>query len=311
MPIRTSILLLLLLHFPGLAFAESEFGKTGGIVTTVKPLHSLVSGVAGDITEPILILKGATTPHNFQLKPSQVSAVQNSKLILYMGDSFEVFMESTLQTLPDGIKVSTAANDANLSLHPFRIGGPWEDGHADHDHGHDHGHDVPDLHVWLDPDNARRMVMWIVKELSAIDFDNRKTYKANALKVIARIDALEKELETILADVRGKPFIVFHDAYQYLEKAYQLNNVGSITHPSGETPPPARLQEMRDKLKATGARCVFREPQFSDRLIQTVIEGSEASSGMLDPLGADLADGPDLYFEMMRNLAKNLKQCLA
>ena len=307
MSTRISLLLLLLLHLPGSVLAESEFGTTGGVVTTIKPLHSLVAGVTGDITEPTLLVRGLASPHNFQLKPSQVKAIQNAKLVLYLGDDFETFMSSVLRTLPEDVRTSTAFSDAKLSLLPLREGGLWEEDAHDHDHAHGHFN----LHVWLAPQNARRIVMWVTQELSSIDLENRSAYKANARRVIARIDALEKELENILAGVHDEPYIVFHDAYQYLEKAYGLNGIGSITPPSAETPPPSRIREMRAKLIATGAKCVFREPQYSNRLVQAVIEDTETSSGTLDPLGADIADGEDLYFDMMRTLANNLKQCLS
>ena len=191
-----------------------------------------------------------------------------------------------------------------------------EHDHGDHDHsGHGHGHDEHeghafDAHLWLDPENAEAMLTVIATALSAKDPANAETYKQNAEAMIARVETLEGEIEAILAPVKDKPFIVFHDAYQYLENRFGLNAVGSITVGPEVQPGAARIAELRDKIKELDAICVFSEPQFEPRLVATVIEGTGARTGVLDPLGADLADGPDLYFEMMRANAKALADCL-
>ncbi len=297
--------------------------ETKGVVVTIKPLHSLVSAVIGDTGEAKLLLRGNTSPHDFQLKPSQVRAMQKANVIFYIDDSFETFLHSVFENLPKHIRKFAVAQKAGLTVLAHREGKTWDehevhedkmeegDGHDSHAHEekhHDHGHH--DMHVWLDLKNARRIIKSITKELSAIYPENRNTYKANARKYIKKINMLDRELKTSLASLQDKPFIVFHDAYQYFERAYALNGVGSITFEPDESPSPNRIREMRAKLQQTGAQCVFREPQFSDRLVNTVIEGSNAKSGILDPLGVGLENGPELYINLLRNLAKNLKKCL-
>ena len=154
------------------------------------------------------------------------------------------------------------------------------------------------------------MLTAIATALSAKDPANAETYKQNAEAMIVRVEALEDELASMLEPVKDKPFVVFHDAYQYLENHFGLNAVGSITVSPEVQPGAARIAELRDKIKELDAVCVFSEPQFEPRLVATVIEGTGARTGVLDPLGADLADGPDLYFEMMRANAKALADCL-
>jgi zinc transport system substrate-binding protein len=204
-----------------------------------------------------------------------------------------------------------------------------EHDHAEHDHdddhekagekhahgaegdGHEHGHGEFDAHVWLDPENAKAMIHEIEETLSAADPDNANAYADNAAAAIAGIDALTAEVGTILAPVRGKGYVVFHDAYQYFEKRFDIPAAGSITVSPEVMPGAERVSEIRARIGELGAACVFAEPQFEPKLISVVIEGTAAKSGILDPLGSSLKDGPDLYAELIRGMATSLRDCLA
>lgn len=178
--------------------------------------------------------------------------------------------------------------------------------HADHDHDHE-GYDT---HLWLDPNNAKAMVKEIEAKLIAADPGNIAVYNKNALVLIARIDAMDAEIAKTVEPVKNKPFVVFHDAYQYFEHHYDVKVAGSITV-SPETAPGAdRLSQIHKKLGDLGATCVFAEPQFTPKLINVVTEGTKARAGVLDPEGATLTAGPDLYFQLMGNLAQSMKDCL-
>ena len=183
----------------------------------------------------------------------------------------------------------------------------------DHDHAHegrDHDHDGFDMHLWLDPKNAKAMAAAIEKALAEADPDNAPTYKANLGKLGERLDALDKSLVETVASVKDKPFIVFHDAYQYFEHRYQVRVAGSITVSPEVLPGAERLSQIHAKIKELGATCVFAEPQFEPKLINVVIEGTPAKSGTLDPEAATLKAGPDLYFQLMEGIGTSLKTCL-
>lgn len=193
-----------------------------------------------------------------------------------------------------------------------------EAGHDDHDHekkaeaGHeDHAHGKFDGHIWLDPVNAKAMVHEIEEALMTADPDNAGKYKANAAKVTARLDTLITEVSADLKPVHDKPFIVFHDAYQYFEKRFDVTAAGSITVSPEVMPGAQRITEIRAKVKQLGAACVFAEPQFEPKLVSTVTEGTKAKSGVIDPLGAALDSGPDQYFQLIRNMATSIKTCLS
>ena len=183
------------------------------------------------------------------------------------------------------------------------------EGHDEHDeHKHDdHGYDP---HVWLDPVNAKAMVHEIEEALVEVDPSNAAAYEANAEALMARLDDLVTEIDAELEPVKGRGYVVFHDAYQYFETRFGVSAVGSITVSPEVLPGAERVANLQDKVRDLGATCVFSEPQFEPKLVATVTENTNAGTGVLDPLGASIKDGPDLYFTLIRNMAKSLKDCL-
>ncbi|MCB1521590.1 MAG: zinc ABC transporter substrate-binding protein [Hyphomicrobiaceae bacterium] len=179
---------------------------------------------------------------------------------------------------------------------------------SDH-HGEHHG--GADTHVWLDPANAKAIVRHVAAVLAARMPERKAALDANAASAIAAIDVLDRELAGILAPVAGKPFVVFHDAYQYFERHYGLAAAGSITLHPEVRPSARRISEIRDRLKKLSSACVFTEPQFPSRIIAAVTEGTGTRTGVLDPIGAAVLAGADHYGAMMRLLAAGLATCLA
>ncbi|ODS57130.1 MAG: zinc ABC transporter substrate-binding protein [Agrobacterium sp. SCN 61-19] len=183
---------------------------------------------------------------------------------------------------------------------------------AGHEHDHDdHAHGGTDMHLWLDPANAKAMAAEIAKSLVEVDPSNTSTYEANLTAVNAEIDALDTEIAAQLKPVLDKPFIVFHDAYQYFENHYGVRVAGSVTVSPETMPGAERLSTIQAKIKELGAACVFAEPQFEPKLIGVVTEGTQAKSGVLDPEGGALDAGPALYGQLMRNLATSMSTCLS
>ncbi|KEC73670.1 zinc ABC transporter substrate-binding protein [Rhizobium leguminosarum bv. phaseoli CCGM1] len=320
-----------LLSIPALAIPALLFAGTMRaadapvVVTSIKPIHSLVAAIMQGVGEPELIVDGAASPHTYNLKPSNARALQEAKVIFWTGPGLEAFLEKPLQAL--GSKASIAELDKApglVKLH-FREGGtfePHDDGddhdHAgetghdsDHEHDHDHEHGTFDTHLWLDPMNAKAMAAEITTTLVAADPANALTYQANAKALDDRLTALDKEIATTVAPVKDKPFVVFHDAYQYFEHRYGIRVAGSITVSPETIPGAERVSEIHRKVGELGATCVFAEPQFEPRLVNVVIEGTSARSVVLDPEAATLKAGPDLYFTLMRGIAESMKACLS
>jgi len=318
---------------------------TNAIVATIKPLHSLVQGVLGDTGEAYMLVTDSVSPHDFQLKPSQLKHMQQAHIIFYIDDSIESFLPSAFEVLPDNVRTISVAQKSGITLLPYRKDAApdmhhdeshhdedhhdeshhdedhHDEGHHDEDHHdedphehtghHHHHHSSPyDMHVWLDPANASKIVALIADELSAAYPDQQAIYRTNAQNMTNKINNLDAELDTYLQPIRNKPFITFHDAYQYFEQAYGLSYAGSITIDPTLAPSPNRIRAIQQRLREAGAICIFKEPQFSDRLIATVSEGFDIKVGELDPLGVGVPAGEDAYFKLLDNLARNLRECL-
>lgn len=181
------------------------------------------------------------------------------------------------------------------------------DDHAGHD-GHDHGEHDP--HAWLSPQNASVWLNTIAAQLSAADPDNAGTYFANAAEAREEMEALSAEVNASLEPLRGGSFIVFHDAYQYFEAYFDFAASGAISLSDASDPSPARIAEIQERIREEGVDCVLAEPQFNEGIVATVLDGTDASTAVIDPLGASLEPGPDLYPQLIRNMAKSLADCL-
>ncbi len=277
------------------------------IVVSVKPLHSLVSAVAEGSHSVSLLIDGSMSPHNFALKPSHAKLLNNAKVVFYIDDQLESALKKTVRGLPKDVKVVQVSKIKNLKLLSTRAGNNWEEDGHDH---HDHGHGSYDVHFWLDPNNATQIIKGIIQELSKMYPENINIYKDNAKKAIKEIKKTDLVIKTMLDSVKDKPYIVFHDAYQYFEKAYGLNAIGSILIDPELPPSPRRIINIRSKIKSLKAHCVFREPQFKAEIINTVIEDTNVKVGLLDPLGAALKPGPNMYNNLLKDISENLKTCL-
>lgn len=189
-------------------------------------------------------------------------------------------------------------------------------GHAKHGHGKkaaghdDHDHGEQDMHIWLDPENAKAIVRAAAAALIKADPGNAAAYRQNAAQTLKRLTALDTEIRTALNPIRSRRYIVFHDAYQYLEKRYSLAAAGSVTVNPQRRPGAQRISVLRRRIARDKVRCVFIEPQFPPKVVQTIIAGTAAKTATLDPIGAKLPAGEDAYFVLLRNLATSLKGCL-
>ncbi|MBO6777603.1 MAG: zinc ABC transporter substrate-binding protein [Marinibacterium sp.] len=183
--------------------------------------------------------------------------------------------------------------------------------HAEDEHGHEgHDHGEHDPHAWLSPDNASSWLNVIAAKLSAVDPENAGAYFANAAAGRSKIEALKGEISATLDPARGKSFVVFHDAYQYFETAFDFPASGAISLGDAADPSPARIAEIQDRVRDEGVDCVLSEPQYNPGIVAVVLDGTEANTGVLDPLGSDLEPGQDMYPQLLRNLAGVLADCL-
>lgn len=272
------------------------------VVVSIKPIEAIVGAVMRGVGAPYLIIRGGGSPHSYPLRPSDARALSNAAVVFRVGPDLDVFLERPLAALATKATIVTLIELDGLTLLPLRKGGQWGD--------NDETHGAIDSHVWLDPANAAVMARAAAEALGAIDPANAGTYRANAARFGADLDALDAELRDVLAPVRDLPYVVFHDAYQYFERAYGLNAVGAVTISPERAPGARRITEIGAAITGLGARCLFAEPQFEPAIAAIIVADTGARSGVLDPLGTALAPGPDGYLTLMRGLTRALADCL-
>ena len=309
------------------------------VVASIKPIHSLASYLMDGVNKPDLIVDGYASPHGFALKPSHAKMLQNADLIFWVGEDLENFLEKPLNSIAKKAEKIELMEIKGLQKLKFRERnifdghddhGHKEDDHDDHakkeddhdDHGHDdehkedghddhghegHAHGEYDPHIWLDPQNAKIILNEMAEHLIENDQKNTSVYKANLNKALKDIDKLLKDVKSEL----NKDFksIVFHDAYQYFEKRFDVNVLGAFTVNTDVLPGAEQLSEIREIIEHDKVSCIFSEPQFNPDIINAVAKDMDVKTGVLDPLGATLKPGKELYFDLIRNMSKSFKGC--
>ncbi len=291
------------------------------VVASIKPIHSLASYLMDGVGKPDLIVDGYNSPHGFALKPSHAKMLQNADLIFWVGEDLETFLEKPLKSIAKKAEKIELMEIKGVKKLEFRerniFEGHDDHGHDDHkEHGHkedkhddhhEHAHGEHDPHIWLDPINAKAILSEMAEHLIEKDPNNASAYKANLKKAHKALDNLTKKVKSELkGDFKS---IVFHDAYQYFEKRFNINVLGAFTVNTDVLPGAEQLAEIREIIEHEKVTCVFSEPQFNPDIIKAVAKDTNIKTGVIDPLGATLDPGKDLYFDLIRNMYASFKSC--
>ncbi|MDA7593294.1 zinc ABC transporter substrate-binding protein [Rhodobacteraceae bacterium] len=283
------------------------------VAVDIAPVHSLVARVMEGVGNPKLIIPTGASPHEYSLRPSEAKSLQDADMVIWMGEGLAPWMENSIETLSKNAEVVTLLEESETKLLKFREGALFEehdhDDHDDHDKDHD-DHGEHDPHAWLSIENAQTWLNLVASKLSAADPENAGVYFANAAAARAEIGDLVEEVNSILGPVRGRSFVAFHDAYQYFEISFDFPASGAISMGDATDPSAARIAEIQDRVRKEGINCVLSEPQYNPNLVATVLLGTDANTGVIDPLGVGLEPGPKLYGDLIRNMAKSLAGCL-
>ena len=309
-----------LLIFSTLAKAELK------VVTSIKPIHSLASYIMDGVGSPGLIVDGYNSPHSFQLKPSHAKMLEQADIIFWIGEDLENFLEKPLDTIAKKAEKIELLEIKNIKKLKFRERNIFEEheGHDDHghdakkeehdDHGHDakkeehddheeHGHGEYDPHIWLDPINAKIILNEITEHLIENDYKNASTYKSNLTKALAKIDKLI--IDVITETNKNLSYVVFHDAYQYYENRFNINILGAMTVNPDVMPGAEQIHEIHEVIEHDNVSCILSEPQFNPDIIKSIAKDTSVKTGVLDPLGANLKPGKNLYFDLIRNMSSS------
>ncbi|WP_234992121.1 zinc ABC transporter substrate-binding protein [Roseisalinus antarcticus] len=312
----------------------------------IAPVQGLVARVMGDLGSPALIVPPGASPHAYAMRPSEAAALEPARLVVEVGAGLTPWFADTVATLAPEAQLLTLMTVPGTRVLPSRAdgvfagaGGPGrdqaaQDAHGAHedqedhgahedqgDHGahdahavtgdrdlHDHGPEDP--HGWLDPANAAVWLGAIAEALAEIDPENAETYRANARAGQAEIADTVAEVRAMLAPVRGRGFVVFHDAYGYFEAAFDMPALAALAVSDAADPGAARIVAIRDALDGMQVDCVFTEPQFNTDLATAIFDGN-VPTAILDPLGSAVPPGPSFYPEFLLNVGASMAGCLA
>ena len=288
---------------------SSAIAEVPNVSVDIAPLHSLVASVMNGVGVPNLIIPSSSSPHDHQLRPSEAKAMQDANMVFWMGEELTPWMENAVETLSSNASVTTLLKNDATSLLEFREGALFEAHEHDDDEHDEHGHGSHDPHAWLSPINAKAWLDVIAAQLSSYDPENAGTYFTNAASTKSEIEMMIAEINLTLDPIRGGKFIVFHDAYQYFENDFDFRASGAISIGDASDPSPARIAKIQKRIRDEEINCVLAEPQFKANLVQTVMEGSQANTNVIDPLGVGLKPGVSLYKKLIKNMAQSLADC--
>ncbi|NNB45901.1 zinc ABC transporter substrate-binding protein [Pseudomonas chlororaphis] len=302
-----SRLFALFVAFTASLFVISSAQAEVRVLTSIKPLQLIAAAVQDGIAVPEVLLPPGASPHNYALRPSDVRKVQSVELLYWIGPDMESFLPRVLKgrTLP-----SLAVQDLpGLKLRHFA-----EDNHSHaeeaDEHDHDHRPGSLDAHLWLSPVNARVIADRMAADLSAADPANAARYQSNAKAFDARLDALDARLKARLAPISGKPYFVFHEAFDYFEEAYGLKHAGVFSVAAEVQPGAQHVATMRKRLQEVGKTCVFSEPPLRPRLAETLVAGLPVKLAELDALGGYTPATAQGYEQVLEKLGNDLAGCL-
>ncbi len=298
---------LIFVTFPFITLATPLFAaEPVRVVVSIAPIHSLVTSVMAGVAKPELLVRGVS-PHTFMLKPSQMRMLHQADLIVWTGASVESFLPKVLGGLRDSTAVVELLAQTTVAGLATRQGGRW----SMHDHNHHHNESRGiDGHIWLDPQNAKAITQVVVERLAVIDPFNEERYRENGQRLVERLAQLDERINDDLKTIKQQPFVVFHDAYHYLENRYDLNAVGALSVDPERRLSAKRLRDIRRLIERQEVVCLFREPQFATAVVNSVTERLAVKVAELDPMGSGLVIGPEMYFELMERMAANLYRCL-
>lgn len=283
---RLTAILLLVMTSP----SQAEVPR---VVTDFGPVQSLVSDVMGELGSPVALLPAGSDPHDFQLRPSQAASLAGADLVFWVGPELVPTLGDALNALAPQAKIVTLLSEGGSPQRHFSDG-------------------AVDPHAWLDPTIAISWLKAIERDLSAKDPEHAATYAANAARATLGLQALDHDLAAMLAPVRTRPFVTYHDAFGYFADHYGLAQAGAIQLSDASSPSAAQLAKVRDILAASSAICVFPEAGRDPKFIASLTEGLQVTIGAAQDIEfvATVA-GPGQYEVLLRALGAGLVDCLS
>lgn len=286
--------------------STASFAKELNIITTIRPIYGIVKAISGDKNKIENLVGQNQSPHDYNMRPSDILKIRSADVIFMIDDNFEFNLSYYLHKNPTTNKIIRFSKNPQIILLKNRENFNLVDDEDVHNHSHD-SNDY-DMHFWLDPDNAQIMAKEVANTLSNLDPENYKFYQENCKKFNNELKTLDKKLKAMFME-HSEPFIVFHDAYQYFSKHYNLQNVGSVIINHNVTPGIKTMQELQDIIEESEAKCIFAEPQYSSNVVKKIAEMTNIYVGVIDSESGEINQKENAYLTMLDKLAKNINNC--
>lgn len=279
------------------------------VLTTIKPLQLIAVAITDGVSAPEVLLPVGASHHEYTLKPSDVNKLQTADVIFWVGPTLETFLTKPLSTPQYSIKSVALTDSEGLHLRQYKGHHHDEDEPDESEHVDEHGL-MTDPHIWLLPTNAGVIAKAMTEKLSAIDPVNKARYQQNYDQFMAALNQADKQVATTLTPVKADGYIVLHDGYGYFEEHYGLNHQGELTLSPERAPGAKHLSEIEQLIKKGNVVCVFGEPQFQPRYLDSLIDQLGVKRGTVDYLASDIAVDKSGYSHFLENLANQFYNCL-
>lgn len=281
------------------------------VLTTIKPLGFIAAAITDGVTQTEVLLPVSASPHDYGLKPSDMKKLQEAELVVWIGEEMESFLEKSVEKLPkknvltlEEIEAIKAVVEAAEHTHEHH------DHEEDDGHHHDHNHDE-DWHIWLSPQASGHIAAAIAERVAEKYPDQQAKIQENLAQFNAALAQKNAEIQQQLSAYKESGYYTFHDAYGYFESAYGLNPLGSFTINPTIAPGAKTLQKIKANVVTNKAKCLFTEPQFTPKVVESLRKGTEVGVGQLDPLGAKIEMSKTAYFDFLQGLSDEFAQCLS
>lgn len=266
------------------------------VVTSIRPLHSLVAGIMQGVAEPRLLIDGAALPWAYRPDADEKAALARADLVVWSGVELEPGLAAVLAEPGAEVqgRVIDVLSDDILKVLPAR-----------------HDDRLRDPFYWLDTRNMLMLLDVIAQHLAEIDAGRADLYRRNWQRMNIKLGELDRNLEFGYREVSGLPVYFYHDTHQYFQQAYAMHAAGHVAvFDEQQAPDTGHILEMRSNLVAADRTCFFTERGMQEPRLDLLLMNTDIQPVELDSLGMGLSPGPDLYLALMKENFAAIAACV-
>ena len=263
------------------------------IVVSIKPIHSIVTGLMKDIGTPGLLIKGSQTPYDFTVTATETAQLKSAKLVIWVGPELEKNLEPVIAKLPLSTTVAELLANSRLKILPSRS-----------------DPSLRDPFFWMDDRNIIILVDELTDLLMQIDPARSHVYARNRREMLVPLRRIDKEYEYGYRGLKAGIGVTYFDTLQYFEQAYALGILDRVTGTPWDSETAANMLKVRNRIQQNEAVCLFVDTSMQAGNLELIVKDQQINIGKLDVLGRNFSAGADLYLQMMQYNTDVIKQCL-